>query len=64
MKIDIGKRTIYHGTDGSEAVVSDGVIFIKDAQGNGEPFLISKPLTGVRLTSCGKNSKENAYEQG
>lgn len=38
MKIDIGKRTIYHGIDGSEAVVSDGVIFIKDAQGNGDPF--------------------------
>ena len=38
MKLKIGKRTIYNGDDGSEAVVSDGVIFIKDAQGNGEPF--------------------------
>lgn len=38
MKIKIGKRTIYNGTDGSEAVVSDGVIFVKDAQGNGEPY--------------------------
>lgn len=38
MKIKIGQRTIYHGTDGSEAVVSDGVIFIKDATGKGTPY--------------------------
>lgn len=38
MKLKIGKRTIYNGDDGSEAVVSDGVIFIKDAHGNGDPF--------------------------
>lgn len=38
MKIKIGNRTLYRNNDGSEAIVSKGLIFIKDKDGNGEPF--------------------------